>query len=298
LSYDPRTLNLAPRSPLTAATVLNWVTAHGVLTGSAHPVPIDTVTLDFTTSDRWGRGLFNPTSNGLASGNTMDEAVLHALLELVERDCITEYSLGSPSDRRYVDPATIRDPDASAVYTALRGANCRIVLCDITNRIGIPCYAAQIWSSDVPLRSGGFGCHVEPDLAAGRALSEAAQSRLAAVSGARDDIDADAYQPGRPLIEPGDGIAGSLAERSPARWLAGAELATVVRHCADQIAGVTGVEPFTLDLTYPDIGVAVCKAYAPGLRLFDHEAIESSLGDLYDRGGEAQPPSAQSAVTR
>jgi ribosomal protein S12 methylthiotransferase accessory factor len=283
LHYDPRTLNLAPRSPLTAATVLDWVTGYGVLTGSAHLVPFDTVTLDFTRPDGWGRRLFNTTSNGLASGNNTEEAVLHALLELIERDCITDHSLSSPGDRRYVDPSTIRDPDARAVYTALRGAGCRIILCDITNRVGIPCYAAEIWSSDVPIRSGGFGCHVEADLAAGRALAEAAQSRLGVVSGARDDIDANAYQPGRPLIEPVRGTADSLTERSVPAWMQNADLATVVHHCAERIAAVTGVEPFTLDLTHPDIGVAVCKAYAPGLRLFEHEAIENSSGDPQGR---------------
>jgi ribosomal protein S12 methylthiotransferase accessory factor YcaO len=37
---------------------------------------------------------FAATTNGLASGNTRDEALLHALMEVIERDAVTLWKLG------------------------------------------------------------------------------------------------------------------------------------------------------------------------------------------------------------
>ena len=37
-------------------------------------------------------------------------------------------------------------------------------------------------------------------------------------------------------------------------------------------------KPFTLDLAHPEIGIAVQKVYAPGVRLFDHEVFRSRPG--------------------
>ncbi|WP_328346931.1 YcaO-like family protein [Micromonospora sp. NBC_00421] len=277
LPYDVRWLHLAERSPLTSAVVLDWVAGRGLVTGTPCLVPRATIELDFTVRRGWARALFNPSSNGLATGNTFAEASLHALLEVIERDCIAPYCTSALADRTYTDPGTATNPMTRGVHEALLRAGCWVEVCDITNSIGVPCYAASVWSPDLPVTFGGFGCHVDPEIAVGRAMSEAAQSRLVMVSGARDDIDATAYHDvaGPPVRPPTvDRPAGPVrADRPPT-----GTVTDVLRELALRVQRSTGVEPFAVDLTHDDIGIAVSKVFAPGLRMFDERALSTRPG--------------------
>jgi YcaO-like protein with predicted kinase domain len=272
LPYDPRALQLTPRSPLTDSVVLDWVVGRGLLTGAEFLVPYDTIRLDFTARQSWARALFRPSSNGLASGNTHAEATLHALHEIIERDCITQYTVSGLEERRYVDPASSSHPDTKAILAALQAAGCWVEVCDISNELDVPCYASSIWSVDVPLICGGFGCHVSPDIALGRAMSEAAQSRITMVAGARDDIDNAVYVQADPLATP-PRTAGGPPQPVRAEPVPGDTLDELIVSCAQRILASTGVEPFAVDLSHPDIGIAVSKVFAPGLRLFDERAL-------------------------
>jgi ribosomal protein S12 methylthiotransferase accessory factor YcaO len=150
-----------------------------------------------------------------------------------------------------------------------------VEVCDITNALGVPCYAACIWSPDLPVTCGGFGCHVDPQIAVGRAMAEAAQSRLVMVSGARDDIEDESYRattraPSKPPVV--DQPAAPVPRSGPPPR----DIATVVRDLAERVYAATGVEPFAVDLTHDDIGIPVSKVIAPGLRMFHERAIDSS----------------------
>jgi YcaO-like protein with predicted kinase domain len=270
LPYDIRALNLAPRSPLTRHSVLNWTTGTGVLSGLAIPVPLDAIQLNFSGARPWPNALFRPTSNGVASGNTPVEATLHGMLETIERDCISERQATDPAQFRHVDVDESSSEYIRAIVVRLRNAGCVISVNDVTNRLGIPCYTTRLWSEDVPVYCGGFGCHVDADIALGRALLEAAQSRLAVISGARDDVDAAVYQPSTLRPDPPDAMfvppRTGLASDEP-------DLESVVRYCAERIMTVTGCEPVTVDLTHADIGIAVQKTFAPGLRMCDPDQL-------------------------
>jgi YcaO-like protein with predicted kinase domain len=268
--YDLRSLNLADRSPLTGHSVLAWTAGTGVLSGRAVPVPLDAVRLDFTAARPWPNALFRPTSNGVASGNNAVEATLHGMLETIERDCIAEHQASDPAQFSYVDVNQVDSPYVREIIDRLHGTGCVITVTDITNALGIPCYAARIWSADVPVYCGGFGCHVDADIALGRCMLEAAQSRLAIVSGARDDVDAAVY---RPTARRPDPAAARFV--APRAGLAGdrPDLESVVRYGAERIAAVTGCEPVTVDLAHDDIGIAVQKVFAPGLRMPDPDRL-------------------------
>ncbi|HEX4087278.1 MAG TPA: YcaO-like family protein [Trebonia sp.] len=263
LGYDVRALDLAHRSPLTPATVLDWVTGRGLLTGREIMAPVDFIRLDATAAPDWSRVLFRPTSNGLATGNTEAEAVLHGLHELIERDSVAAHLESPRAGRRYVDPAGCRNPSTRRVYEALLAADCTVLVCDITGSTGLPCYDATIWSTDVPVRYGGFGCHVDRGIALGRALAEAAQSRLGAISGARDDLDPGMYRAMTPPPEPVE----TASFPQDAGWDGGGDLQSVIRHAASLVASVTGAEPFMVRLDHPDIGLPAVKVLAPGLRM-------------------------------
>jgi ribosomal protein S12 methylthiotransferase accessory factor len=269
LDYDVRELDLAPRSPLTANVVLDWVPGQGLLTGRDTFAPADLIRLDLTPAVDWAQSLFQVTSNGLATGNTVADAVLHAIVEVIERDSVASYLAGLPPEPRYVDPATCRDPGAQRTFEALQAADCTVRVCDITGRVGLPCYAAVVWSPDVPVTCGGYGCHVDRGIAIGRAMAEAAQTRLALIAGARDDIDGDSY---RSVARPSEPSCLAPLPDEPG-WASGSDLNTVIRHCAALVATVTGAEPFAVEISHPDIGIPTVKVIAPGLRMMNYDTL-------------------------
>jgi YcaO-like protein with predicted kinase domain len=269
LDYDVRELSLAVRSPLTANVVLDWLPGRGLLTGGETFGPADLIRLDLTRPVDWAQAMFQVTSNGLAAGNTVADAVLHGLVEVIERDSVASYLAGPPRERRYVDLATCRDPGARRTFEALRAADCTVLVCDITGRVGLPCYAAVLWSPDVPVSCGGYGCHVDRGIAIGRAMAEAAQTRLALIAGARDDIDGDYYRAAAPPPEP----ACLTPLPDEPGWANGSDLTTVIRHCAALVATVTGAEPFAVDISHPEIGIPTVKVIAPGMRMMNYDTL-------------------------
>ncbi|MGJ3558794.1 YcaO-like family protein [Streptomyces sp. INA 01156] len=56
---------------------------------------------------------------------------------------------------------------------------------------GLPVCLAYLWSEDLPVVFAGGGCHTTPVIAMTRAVTEAAQSRLTAIAGTRDDLASD-----------------------------------------------------------------------------------------------------------
>ncbi|MEV4708491.1 YcaO-like family protein [Actinoplanes sp. NPDC049316] len=272
LPYSVRDLQLALRSPLTDHTRLDWVAGRGLLTGRTVPVPLATVRLDFHARRDWARVLFRPTSNGLAAGNTLAEATLHGLQELIERECITEHTETPPADRRYVDPAQATLGSTVAIVGALREAGCWTEVCDVTNDLGVACYGATVWSPTLPLIFGGFGCHVEPEIAVGRALAEAVQSRMAAVSGARDDIHPQVYEQADPLARPPVPVEREMRPLRAAPDLPDS-IGDVITDYATRVLRRTGIEPFAVDLTHAELGLPVCKVYAPRLRMFHDSKV-------------------------
>jgi YcaO-like protein with predicted kinase domain len=267
LPYHVRDLQLAARSPLTDRTVLHWVAGHGLLTGRAVLGPLETIRLDFAARRDWARVLFRPTSNGLAAGNTLAEATLHGLQELVERECVTEHTETDPARRVYIDPALATVDTTVTVVEALAAAGCWTEVCDVTNDLGVPCYGATVWSPSLPLIFGGFGCHVEPEIALGRALAEAVQSRMAAVSGVRDDLHPQIYERADPLARPPVPVARPMRPLRAAVEVP-ASIEAVIADYAARVFARTGVEPFAVDLSHERLGLPVCKVYAPRLRMF------------------------------
>ena len=140
--------------------------------------------------------VFSCSSNGLASGNTYEEAVCHGLYEVIERDnwAIAEWH---PQQKKTIDASTIKSPHLKALIGQLNTRDIQLELSEATNAIGVPVYGAQV--SDLTgihaLGSfGGTGCHLSSVVALSRAITEAIQSRLTFVAGTRDDCYPSVYQ--------------------------------------------------------------------------------------------------------
>jgi ribosomal protein S12 methylthiotransferase accessory factor len=122
--------------------------------------------------------LFRWHTNGIASGNTMEEAILHALFEDIERDAwsIAEFSEYADADVIVDDPDSV--PGQLLAKFADRGIE--IHLKDLTSDIGIPTIGAaadDVRTKDPEMLTIGVGTHLDPQIAAVRALTEVAQSR-------------------------------------------------------------------------------------------------------------------------
>lgn len=172
---------------------LAWSLASELLHDQPIHVPQDAALLDRTRQNR-----FWMSSDGLASGNTVEEAIFHGILERIERDAHMLWQILSDDKRCAccVDPRSFADVALSGLIDRIEAAGLILKLFEITSDIGIPCYTALVAPSaidgKVPLRfvevTSGSGAHPWAVRAAIRAVTEALQSRLTYISGARDDV--------------------------------------------------------------------------------------------------------------
>ena len=139
---------------------------------------------------------FGCSSNGLASGNTYEEAVCHGLFEVIERDnwALSEWN---PEQKRNIDASTINSTHLKAIIGQLNTQDIHLELTEVTNKIGVPVYTALVSDSTGIHALGSFtgaGAHLSSVVALSRAITEAIQSRLTFVAGTRDDCYPSVYQ--------------------------------------------------------------------------------------------------------
>ncbi|MEZ2222173.1 YcaO-like family protein [Rhizobium sp. RCC_161_2] len=171
-----------------------WAEGYDLIAGRSAWIPFDAATLDRTIRNP----RFWQSSDGLASGNTLTEATLHGLLERIERDAevLWEISESKPRMAACIDPASFADPVLDGLTAKITSADLTLRLFDVSSDIGIPVVVALLGPSEITQARSiryldvtiGSGAHPAPVRAAIRAVTEAAQSRLTFISGARDDI--------------------------------------------------------------------------------------------------------------
>ena len=96
----------------------NWVEGRDLFTGAIRWVPLDLITADYTVGGA-ADGPLQATTNGLAAGNHVLEALSHALCEAIERDALALWRL-------LPEPAQ----DATALDLTTADAELRAVLLD------------------------------------------------------------------------------------------------------------------------------------------------------------------------
>lgn len=156
-------------------------------------IPYELIHMDYTLPLPPRLGCFVMSSTGLASGSTFNEAVTQAMAEAIERDAITlwKQQSGGPADHR-IDPGSVSDPACADLLARFSNAGVACAIWDVTSDLAIPAFFATIVDRQDGNRRGlhaasGSGSHPDRAIALLRALTEAAQSRLTLISGARDD---------------------------------------------------------------------------------------------------------------
>ena len=172
-----------------------WVEGLDIVSGRTTWVPHESVHIDSTLQGRINPGIFCCSTNGLASGNHMLEAICYAIAEAVERDSTTLWGLMSEArrDATRIDLDTVDDPRCQEVLAKFARVGIVAAVWETTSDIGMPAFTCLIVERDEDfLRSlhsaAGQGCHCTREIALLRALTEAAQTRLTVIAGVRDDV--------------------------------------------------------------------------------------------------------------
>jgi YcaO-like protein with predicted kinase domain len=251
-----------------------WAQARDLMTGELRWIPYESVHLDQTLPRRISEPTFRWGSNGLASGNTLAEATLHALLELVERVAPpgdVQWEMGKTPRR--IDLRTISQPNAGLIEQVNRSGSA-LIIWDVMTDIGIPNFSTLIfdpssrWVQNMP-PAFGEGCHLDSHVALSRSITEAAQSRATAIAGARDDLLRSEYERVR---SPEFAAMVQQLNEAPAdqRFTAvGASVGATVRDDLAEVrhrVAATGVDHiYVVDLSPAELPVHVVKMVVPQL---------------------------------
>ena len=229
-------------------------------------------------------------ANGNAAGNTLEEAILQGLMELIERDSVALWWYNR-IQRPGVDLVSFNEPYFEALQGFYQSIHREIWVVDITSDLGIPAFAAISRRTDKAIEDIvlGFGAHLDPKLAVMRALTEVNQFlpavRRSTEDGTTiywfDDTEAVQWWKTATIAEhsyllPNTSIPGK--KLSDYAQLSSDDLLSDVQTCVN-LLGKQEMETLVLDQTRPDIGLSVVKVMVPGLR---HFWKRFGRGRLYD----------------
>ena len=240
-------------------------------------------------------------SNGNASGNNLEEAVLQGFCELVERDAVAIWwynRLRKPG----VAVESFKESYLLDLISYYKTIGREAWALDITSDLGIPAFAAASRLSGGPGERilFGLGCHLDPHIALQRAFAELNQMLAMDLHG----VDAEhaiedqetlswlrtATLANQPYMAPDETIAAKRREDYPS--LCSGDLLEDIRLCR-RIVEERGMEVLVLDQTRPEVKMPVVKVIVPGLRHFWARFAPGRLYDVPVQMGWQQKPLAE-----
>jgi ribosomal protein S12 methylthiotransferase accessory factor len=265
--------------------VIAWVPMRSLSVGERRWLPASMIYHGYDRDDaRFARA----DSNGLAAGNCLEEALLQGLLELIERDSVALWWYNRARVPG-VDLDSVEDPRIHRLLSAYDDLDRTVWVLDLTTDLQVPCYAALSAREEGQEVVFGFGCHLDPEIALRRAVTELGQMLPAVIRTPserrrqllpdfRDAIQwwEDATVDDHAYLRPSDTLAvRHLSRHDELDALdIGAALRTLLGRLADH-----GMEVLAHDLTRADVELSVVKVVVPGLRHFWRRL---GPGRLYD----------------
>ncbi|NLO29521.1 MAG: YcaO-related McrA-glycine thioamidation protein [Methanosarcina mazei] len=270
VTLDPGSLLLS--QPYNPSSLLEWVGAYDLLNKEEVFVSANAVYHPYDSPGQCQK-LFLSNTNGLASGNVLEEAILHGLLEVIERDAISTAQFTRDLGKEIV--LTEEDGYLYEISRKFKDSGIDLKIWLVPTDTGIPTIIAA--TDDVKLKDPallvmGAGSHLKPEIAVARAITEAAQSRVVQIQGAREDTDREGfirsvgYDRMKRLnwfwFEEGEKISLSevqdISKRSPA------ENIDVI---LEKLKGLTE-KVLVVDLSREEVAVPVVRVIIPGFELF------------------------------
>ncbi|MBW4707378.1 YcaO-like family protein [Roseobacter sp. YSTF-M11] len=253
---------------------MHWVMAHDLMSGQEKLVPLEMVHADYTHPVSTDAGVFPASTNGLASGNHILEAVCHAICEVIERDALAVWHHQPQEIQRAsrIDLSSIEDVELITSLRKVETAGLDCAVWDVTSDVGVATFLCVITD---PASQGehlglGSGTHPNPKVALHRALNEAAQTRLNYISGAREDLFHIEYSAdGRDQkVAAYSHLFGAQQDVRPFAATAGVanrDLRQDLEWLKDRLRAAGVAEVAVADLTREDCQIPVVRVIIPGL---------------------------------
>ncbi len=223
-------------------------------------LPRDVISTDFARGSMAEAAPILRHSIGLGAGTTLGAAMMHGLLECVEADARLRADATGRAQRLSVSSD---DPECSPLLARVGVAGLRAAIYSLPCKGGVFAIKASVMeapgASALPLPATGYAARPYQPAAIAAALAEALQARLAAISGAREDITQRFYAHGIG----GDDLAAEWARHGPATCMMGDPRgATPTLRELAALVGPVFVMPLLWDQGLP---LAIVRIVAPAL---------------------------------
>ena len=271
-AIDPRELIL-PQPTLYALgqRTVAWVRSFDIMDGRELYVPACAIYHPYNA--KADLALFRSNTNGLASGNNLEEAVLHGLCEVIERDA---WSL-CEARRKVVSDLVVENGPAFALAKKFLDKGVELHFKDMTSDIGLPVVAAaadDVATKDPSMLTLGIGAHPDPQVAAIKALVEVAQSRLTQIHGAREDtVHADhnrmlGYDRVKKMNKIWFEPSGREERLGDMATMSTDDVLTDIQSICASLSRIGRGSVIVHDLTRKELQVPVVRVIVPGLEVF------------------------------
>jgi len=273
-TLDPQELLLPDFTNFRSEQDLHWVRGFDLNAEEEILVPAGAVYHPFHLDEQ---SPFKTNTNGLASGNTMEEAIFHGMTEVIERDAWSIAQFNHEMNAALVVEDLPEHQFIIDLIARFEAAEIEVTARDLTTDLGVPVIAA--FSQDVKhpnlMPFDGFGAHLDPLVAMARALLELATTRAFFIQkhgldSLRENIpfyysEGDLEDPRfyaseqKRLGEMGSEYSTDILE----------DIRTLLKKLEERGLPRT----VTVDLTRPDVGIPTVRVIIPGMEVycFDRE---------------------------
>ena len=249
--------------------VASWIRAGSLTHGDEVWVPASRTLLGFPDE---GIADFS-CSNGLSANVSIEEAIVQALCEVVERHVLHLVALNGPGASPRIDLGSVRNASLIEALRAVRAAGYEVVANDHSAFTGIPTVSMLAWLVDAhtefesPECYVRFGTATDPEVALVRCLTEIVQTQA---GHSEKGLGKTALR-----REPPDLVQREFSWRrgSGGNAVAAAELPRLCRDdFRDEIEALVAalsaidVEVILADLTDPRLRIPVVRVLCPGLQ--------------------------------
>jgi thioglycine synthase len=286
--------------------IMDYVQGFDLVTHEQFLVPAALVFFRYAQGGRAVNPFSFSHTNGLASGNVLEEAICHALCEVVERDASSLADLRSsafpfhlikiltnkfkesgyeineiPSHDMVDEPnlfpmldleGSLYEPVGNLV-NRFKSANISLMVKEITSDLGIPTFnAASVeWlTQNYGYLAEGTGTHPDARIALVRAITELSQTRAANIQGARDDLRKINYRGENSEDKRSWQFMNSdrKVRLFEIKSYYNENILDDIRLILKHLKAVGLNRAIVVDLTIPWIGIPVVRAIVPGLETF------------------------------
>ena len=265
---EPSSLILSALSKVTPDSKIEWCEGYDLMVEDEVLLPANAVYHPYTTT-RGGR-LFMSDSNGIASGNNLEEAIFHGMMEVIERDALSYAEIKKDAGKRIAI-----EEDDGLIYELKERFNSRGIETHfwyIPTDVGFPTVVLALDSPEknANLLVYGAGTHSDPRIAAIRAITEAAQSRLMRIVKGGSGITPVDYETvkrmNRHWFETKDGDKDAV-RLSELPYLATDTIDGDIKIALERLRAIEK-RVLVVDLTREEIGIPVVRVVIPGFEVY------------------------------